>query len=206
MTYNRPMTKQYETKRMEGEWSVAEDTGQVEAVVATLGVVDHEGDYTAKGAFGSQDHVIISPWNHNHLDASPVGVGSVKEDGNSLRFEGQIFDTVAGQDWRKMMSSLGAKQQWSYTYKATDVSHDADPDGRRRTLLAVDVVEVSPVTVPAGVGTHTESVKSQAPQDTEEDNGVADEPEIEQRDPDNVAQVLKEAQDIRREVLTHAPS
>ena len=69
--------------------------GAVVARIATLGVVDRDGDLTVTGAFGSVEDVKVSPFNHSSAygAALPVGVGKVFERDGAAFFEGLLFWT-----------------------------------------------------------------------------------------------------------------
>lgn len=73
---------------------------EISAVIATLRVVDLDGDYTLPGAFakGGTRDVLISRWGHDVMlqNAAPVGKGRVDERGDEVVFEGAYFDTAEG--------------------------------------------------------------------------------------------------------------
>lgn len=139
-----------------------ETTGEVEAVFATLGVIDKDNDVTAKGAFEEGSQVVISAYNHKSWEgALPVGVGTIHEVGNEVVMKGQFFmDTQAGRDHFAVVKALGNRQEWSYGFKV-DKSEPAEHDGKSvRMLQKMSVYEVSPVLRGAGVGTRTTMAKN----------------------------------------------
>jgi len=134
------------------------ESGEVEAVFATLNVIDHDGDVALPGAFGSQ-RVVIEPWNHNY-QAPPVGKGVIVEEGDEARLKGRFFtDTAGGAEHYRVVKNLEDQQEWSYTFQVLD----GDPgkfDGRDVYFLKrLEVIGVGPVTRGAGIATRTVTIK-----------------------------------------------
>lgn len=154
------------------------DAGEVEAVFATLNVIDYDGDVTLAGAFGSQP-VIIEPWNHNY-QAPPVGKGIISESENDARLKGRFFtDTASGLEHYRVVKNLAEQQEWSYTFQVLD----AEPgkfDGQDVTFLKrLEVIGVSPVTRGAGIATRTVAIKradKDASDDARETEGQTGDP------------------------------
>lgn len=139
-----------------------EAKGEVEAVFATLGVVDKDNDVTEKGAFTEGAPVVISSYNHKSWEgALPVGKGTIHEVGDSVIMKGQFFlNTQAGKDTFEVIKQLGNRQEWSYGFNVDD-SEKGDHEGKSvRVLKKMSVYEVSPVMRGAGVGTRTTFAKS----------------------------------------------
>ena len=140
--------------------------GAVVARIATLGVVDRDGDLTVPGAFGSVEDVKVSPFNHSSAygAALPVGVGKVFERGGAAFFEGLLFlDTIGGRELHttlKRLSEAGAPCEWSYGFEVVESEDAVRGDQRVRVLKRLALFEVSPVLRGAGIGTRTVSVKS----------------------------------------------
>lgn len=138
------------------------DEGRVRVVFATLGVVDKDGDVTEAGAFKSGQPVVVSAYQHGSWQgALPVGKGVIAEDGDEAVADLEFFmDTTHGRDTFLTVKALGDQQEWSYSLhnvKARKGTHE----GRGvRFIEGVDVKEVSPVLVGAGVNTRTLDVKS----------------------------------------------
>lgn len=140
--------------------------GEVQAVFATLDVIDKDDDVTVKGAFKDGTPVRISAFGHKSWDgALPVGKGVIYEQGNEVVLKGQFFmNTTHGRDHfetvKELSASDGPGMEWSYGFDVKD-SEQGERDGKAvRILKAMDVHEVSPVMLGAGVGTRTTSVKS----------------------------------------------
>ena len=140
----------------------AGDRGQVEAVFATLNVVDLDGDVTLPGAFPSGKEVPISAYNHTSWSgAMPVGKGTIRETGTEAILTGQFFmDTTAGRDTFNVVKHMGAKGQWSYGYDVLDAAPGVVDGADVQLLKSLDVHEVSPVLLGAGINTRTIDAKS----------------------------------------------
>jgi HK97 family phage prohead protease len=143
------------------------DLGQIQAVFATLDVVDKDGDITVKGAFTEGESVRISAYNHKSWEgALPVGKGVVREQGNDVVFDGQFFlNTTHGRDTFETIKALcedGPGMEWSYGFDVVDSEPAPKSDnGARRILKKMKVHEVSPVMIGAGVDTRVLSLKGE---------------------------------------------
>lgn len=139
------------------------DNGTVEAIVATLSATqpDLDGDTYAAGAIESGE-VVLSAWNHSATltgGASPVGKGVLRAEAGKLKFSGEFFDTVAGQEARRTVKALGDLAQWSYGFRVID---SAPNKFGGRLLRRIRPFEASPVAQGAGLGTRTTSAKDEA--------------------------------------------
>src|SRR3990167_6470680 len=146
------------------------EAGQFEAIIATLNVVDMDGDVTLKGAFEDGAEVIVSAYGHGSwMGALPVGKGVLKATDTDARIVGEFFlDTETGKDHYTVAKRLGAKQQWSYGYDVLETGERAAlPEelrgGARRVLKRLKVHEASPVLIGAGIDTRTVVVKRAEP-------------------------------------------
>lgn len=138
------------------------DAGTVVAVFSKLGVVDHDGDVTVKGAFSDGASVRISAYGHKSWEGKlPVGKGTIREVGDEAVMDGRFFlDTTDGRDTFAVVKELGDLQEWSYGYDAVKYSF-GDHEGQNvRFLEELKVHEVSPVLLGAGIDTRTVSAKS----------------------------------------------
>ena len=154
----KPETKKFRLQLKEGDG----EEGQVEAQIATLGVIDLHKDLTEKGAFRKQT-VLMSPWNHSsgRGQAPPVGKGQIDE--NAV-FKGSFFmQTAAGREAYETAKAIAADQfkaEWSYGFNVEDSKEETRNGETIRVLKKLDVFEVSPVIRGAGINTGTISVKS----------------------------------------------
>ncbi|HXG77503.1 MAG TPA: HK97 family phage prohead protease [Gaiellaceae bacterium] len=149
--------------------SVADEAqGLVEAVIATFGVVDSDGDLTLPEAFQDGAPVRLSAYGHTSwLGALPVGRGELRVTPTEARFRGRFFlETTAGRETFATVQAMGDLQEWSYGFDVLETA-ELTPEfralGARRVLKRVRVHEVSPVLVGAGVGTRTVAVKAADP-------------------------------------------
>lgn len=150
------------TKALKGLKIVDESKGLVEAVFATLDVIDSDGDVTVKGAIDDGATVRISAYNHQSWkEALPVGRGTIHEDGDEVVLKGEFFlNTSHGRDHFETVKAMGDLQEWSYGFDTLDEER-GEKDGRRVNFLKrLKVHEVSPVILGAGVGTRTVGVKA----------------------------------------------
>jgi len=136
--------------------------------------VDAYGDVIAPGAFTKTLKEARSSGNwpamllqHGSFlggdDNMPVGVWTeMREDEKGLWVEGQLADTQRGRDTYALlkMSPRPAINGMSIGFRATEWTMRSKPEEPRRTLKAVDLLEVSLVTFPANSKARVESVKS----------------------------------------------
>jgi hypothetical protein len=135
------------------------EQGLVQAVFATLNVIDADGDVTLPGAFGTQK-VRLGAWGHAWQEL-PVGKGIIAEEGDKAIFDGAFFlDTEAGKEHYLTVKNLAELQEWSYGFRVVEADV-GEVDGRQvRLLKRLQVFEVSPVMQGAGVDTMTVAIKS----------------------------------------------
>jgi hypothetical protein len=139
--------------------------GEVRAVVATMGVVDREGDIIMPTAIKSGTNVIVSSYGHDAVYGNrPVGKGVLGvKDGQAI-FDGRLFlNTSDGRDTFEVLKEMGSAQEWSFGFMVMgeEVPNDMQKkQGARRVLTKLDAFEVSPVLMGAGIGTQTLGVKA----------------------------------------------
>lgn len=153
-----------EHKSLQGVEVKDAQKGTVEAVFATLNVVDKDGDITVKGAFEDGQNVRISAYGHESWKAAlPVGRGVIREIGDEAILEGKFFlDTDHGRNTFETIKGLEDLSEWSYGFDVVDhasPSSDEKDEGATRILRRLKVHEVSPVLLGAGVNTRTLAVK-----------------------------------------------
>ena len=139
------------------------DAGTIEAVFATLNVVDSDGDRILNGAIGNQN-VIMSAYGHaswgGGLDGLPVGKGRIYERKDEAIFEGRFFlDTTNGEETYKTVKNVGELQEWSFALPEVDQAIVEEDGEVIHELKRIRVNEVSPVLMGAGVDTRTLGVK-----------------------------------------------
>lgn len=147
-----------------------EEEGAFTARIATLDVIDKDGDLTRPGAFPKKE-VLVSAYQHGSwMGALPVGKASIREDGNAAIAEGKFnLATTTGRDHYEAVKFTGNQQEWSYGFRVLasgsekDIeAYAKDHDGARpvRIITKVDPYEISPVLLGAGIGTATLGIKA----------------------------------------------
>jgi hypothetical protein len=165
--------------------------GDIELAFAQIGVRDKDGHVTDAGAFPSKS-VPMSAYGHTSWPERgarlPTGLVDIGEEGKLAKARGRFFlETTHGRDTYLTVKALGDLQEWSYGYKVLDGAKGKDEHGKPALhLKKLDVREVSPVLVGAGLGTHTIGIKS-----SDDEGPLAGLPYA-----DAIARVLRDAEDI----------
>ena len=145
------------------EWKKDGAEGEFSAIFSTLNVIDADKDVTLPGAFTDGQSVRISHWGHG-WDDLPVGKGLIHANDQRAWVEGRFFtDTQAGKEHYLTVKNLGDLQQWSYGYEIGEAEPGQFDGQDVRFLKRLNVIEVSPVMLGAGVGTMTTSIKDAKP-------------------------------------------
>jgi HK97 family phage prohead protease len=136
-----------------------EYTGEFQAIFSTLNVKDHDGDVTLPGAFKEGQKVRISYWGHRWQDL-PVGRGEIHADDAKAWVDGRLFlDTEAGRETFLTVKNLGELQEWSYGFDIEERSEGDWEGDQVQFLRRLEVYEVSPVMLGAGLDTRTVAIK-----------------------------------------------
>lgn len=143
--------------------STGED-GSIEGYGSVFDVVDDYDDVIAPGAFSKSlaDHksektMPAMLWQHNPDE--PIGVWTeMVEDAKGLRIKGKLsLETIKGKEAHALLK-MGALNGLSIGFISKQWSYDRETDVR--TLLEVDLWEVSLVTFPANGKSRVTNVKS----------------------------------------------
>lgn len=133
-------------------------TGSAAVRVATLGVVDRDGDLILPGALEPGGPVLVSDWGHSSTvglgHAPPVGTATLEEVGDALMAYPVFDDSEEGR--RTCAMVLMDKPDWSVTYRVTETRPPTAAEraqGCTRVIVRWIVSEVSPVAKGAGVAT-----------------------------------------------------
>jgi HK97 family phage prohead protease len=133
--------------------------GAFRATISSLNVVDQDNDVTVPGAFKDGQRVRIARWGHNWSDL-PVGKGVIHADDQRAWVDGQfLLESQHGKDTYLTVKDQEDLQEWSYGYDVLDSELGQFEGKDVRFLKSLDVIEVSPVMLGAGIGTRTESIK-----------------------------------------------
>ncbi len=129
-----------------------------EAVIATLGAIDSDGDVIVSGAFDNVGPVPVL-WAHDQ-SMIPIGKATVQEVGDKIIARGELIDSRACAWLRHDFDNGTPVQEYSWGFLPTAVSF-GEVDGKKvRFIEAIDLLEVSGVVRGASVGTRTVAVKS----------------------------------------------
>lgn len=149
---------------------------------AAFGNVDSYGDVIAPGAFAEtlREAKSSGQWpamllqhgamNVTAEDMTPVGIWTaMEEDNRGLKLEGKLADTARGRDLYTLMKMQprSAINGLSVGYSVKSYHARTKPEEPRRTLTALKLWEVSPVTFPANDKARVLDVKSAAPSEIE---------------------------------------
>lgn len=149
-------------------------TGEFAGYGSVFGNIDSYGDVVAKGAFREtlkewKARKALPPmliqhggWGMTDTDSIPIGKWTrMSEDDTGLYVEGRLInlDTDLGKRIHGAMRE-GVLDGMSIGYRAKKFSLGTKPDEPRRTLEAVDLVELSVVTFPANGKSRVSHVKS----------------------------------------------
>ena len=149
-------------KSFQSEIKGVSDEGEFEAVIATLGVIDSDGDIIEKGAFSGAT-ISIQPAHDSR--ALSLGKGRVVEVGDQAIIKAKFnLETQSGREWHSQLkfdlANPPAVQEWSFGFMTLE-DEMATRDGKTiRLLKKLKEFEVSPVLLGAGMGTGTVSVKN----------------------------------------------
>lgn len=149
------------TKAFEARLKLLGERGEFEAIFSRYNMVDKDGDVTLPGAFTEGQAVRIASWGHKWSEL-PVGRGTIHSTGDYAYVKGRFFlDTQGGRETYQTVKNLSPDlQEWSYGYDVLE-SEPGTFQGQRVTLLKkLNVFEVSPVLLGAGVDTMTTAIKS----------------------------------------------
>ena len=98
------------------------DRGEVEAVIATLSVVDKDFEVVVPGAIEDGAEVSMSSYGHDAIfGALPVGKGIIRIEGNRAVFRGQMFlSTSRGKETFDVLKEMGPRMQWSFGFQVLE--------------------------------------------------------------------------------------
>lgn len=135
--------------------------GSFIAKIATLNVIDKDGDETVPGAIEIGKEVLVSAYMHGSwMGGLPVGKAVLSESKDALLADGEFnLKTETGREHYEAVKFSGKLQEWSYGFKV-DESEEETRDGQKiRVLKKVTIFEISPVLLGAGMETATLAIK-----------------------------------------------
>jgi hypothetical protein len=139
--------------------------GSFTARIATLNVIDKDGDVTLPGAFPEGKEILISAYQHGSwLGGLPVGKGMIHADDKEAVVEGQFnLNTETGKEHYETVKFSPELTEWSYGFSILELEENSDWNKNKdvlRVLKRLDVFEASPVLRGAGENTTTLAIKS----------------------------------------------
>jgi len=139
------------------------EEGSFVARIATLNVRDKGNDITRNGAFTEGKTVLVSAYMHGSWQGKlPVGKATIHERGDEVIAEGQFnLKTTEGRDTYEAVKFAPELQEWSYGFYPTEEEPGKGEDEGARILKKVDVKEISPVLIGAGVNTGVLAIKAE---------------------------------------------
>lgn len=154
----------HETRSFVFQVKATGDDGTVEGYGSVFGVKDSYDDVIANGAFSKSlsEHKSAGTmpamlWQHD--SSEPIGIWTeMVEDSKGLKIKGKLaLDTVRGKEAHALLK-LGALNGLSIGFVSKQWAYDKETD--IRTLLEVDLWEVSLVTFPANGKSRITNVKA----------------------------------------------
>ncbi|MFW6068105.1 MAG: hypothetical protein ACOC9E_00840 [Chloroflexota bacterium] len=144
-----------EHKTLSSEVKRADPRGTFEAVIATLGVVDRDGDVILPGAFPPGPVPIVPSHDHRSV---PLGKATLTERGNEVFASGYFnLNVPAARDWHAALkfdlANPPSVQEFSFGFIPQEADQGLQQGRRVRFIRRMDVLEVSPVLRGAGVNT-----------------------------------------------------
>lgn len=142
-----------------------EKPGSFTARIATLNVIDKDGDVTVPGAFPAGKTILISAYQHGSwMGALPVGKGVIREDGDEVLVDGEFnLNSDTGKEHYETLRFAPELQEWSYGFRVLEKEEDTEWEGNHvwRIIKKLDVFEASPVLRGAGMNTALLAIKSE---------------------------------------------
>lgn len=183
------MTTKMEHKNILAELLASnEDTGGFEAVIATTGVVDSDGDVIAGGAMEGNTVPILPAHDSSSV---PLGKARVEEREDQVVAVGKFnMDIQAAREWfsaiKADLADPPAKFEYSWGFIPTKFRFEERDDMQVRVIEELDLLEVSPVLRGASVGTGTLSAKERREkEDADAKVDAEPDPETDAKDDDD---------------------
>ena len=150
-----------EHKTFRGEIKQLDGEGSFEAVIATLNVVDADGDIIIAGAFQDATVSVQPAHDSRHV---PLGKAKMEDRDDKAIAVGKFnLGVKAASEWHNALKfdleHPPAIQEWSFAFRIIDSETETRDEEEVRILKKMDIIEVSPVLRGAGVGTGTLAAK-----------------------------------------------
>lgn len=160
------MRKELERKSFTGIELKEDKPGAFTARIATLNVIDKDGDVTLPGAFPSGKTILISAYMHGSWGGElPVGKGVIAEKGDDVLVEGEFnLNTETGKEHYETLKFTPDLSEWSYGFIILALDEESDWNENPkvyRVIKSLDVFEASPVLRGAGINTALLAIKNE---------------------------------------------
>ena len=154
-----------ERKSFAGIELKADKPGAFTARIATLNVIDKDGDVTLPGAFPAGKTILISSYMHGSWGGElPVGKGVIAEKGDEVLVEGEFnLNTETGKEHYETLKFTPDLSEWSYGFTILVLDEESPWNENPkvyRVLKSLDVFEASPVLRGAGINTALLAIKT----------------------------------------------
>ena len=117
-----------EHKSFTGMELKADKPGSFTARIATLDVIDKDGDVTIAGAFPAGKTILISAYQHGSWSGGlPVGKGVIREAGSEVFVDGEFnLKTETGKEHYETVKFSPELTEWSYGFRVLDLDEDSE--------------------------------------------------------------------------------
>lgn len=153
-----------ERKTFTGIELKADKPGHFTARIATLNIVDKDGDVTLPGSFPEGKEILLSAYQHGSwMGGLPVGKAIIREKDNDVLIDGEFnLKTQTGREHYETAKFAPDLQEWSYGFSVLSAEEEAEWEGNKvnRILKELDVFEASQVLLGAGVNTAILAIKN----------------------------------------------
>lgn len=154
------------TQRKSAQFELKAESGKVRAVFCTFGVPDKDGDVILRSGLTDGQQVMMAAA-HDWSVEGWIGTGTIVTTETEAVFEGEFFsDPGAQAAYTKIKEAAdrGVNVEWSWGFGIPEGSakYDGATYGRPVRVLGLkplEVHEISPVLVGAGINTRTLAVK-----------------------------------------------
>jgi HK97 family phage prohead protease len=155
-------SKAMERKTFQGIEFKKDKPGHFTARIATLNVIDKDGDVTVAGAFPDGKEILLSAYQHGSwMGSLPVGKAVIREKDGEAVIEGEFnLNSQTGKEHYETAKFAPQLQEWSYGFTILKSGEDERDGEKVRVLEKLDVFEASQVLLGAGVNTAVLTIKS----------------------------------------------
>ena len=124
--------------------------------------MDKDNDRTLPGAVEDGKEVLVSAYQHGSwMGSLPVGKAIIREQKDDVIAEGEFnLMTESGREHYEAVKFTGGLQEWSYGFKVLKFEEVEEDNKTIRLLKEIEIFEISPVLLGAGIDTATLAIKA----------------------------------------------